>query len=379
MLAWTGFALSPLLFTAWVFGGDPMHPPSTLRYLEPILAMAMLGGVLRRRPFAVLAILLFYVAVFEAAAPADLREVASIHADTRIVQMIGVDVAVGFVAATSRRWVSVGTAIGVLLLQATGAASFQIRPADLQDWAVQYVLAMVAAWSIGNSVRQRRQFAEARSAETARTAVQAERLRIARELHDMIAHSMGVIAMQAGMGRRVIDSQPEEARQALAVIEDSGRETLAALRRMLGTLRRAEPQAGPAPLAPAPGLAELDRLTERSRDAGLHVKVTVADGGDVRPLPPDIDLSAYRIIQEAVTNVARHADTDRCAVVVERRPDTLLIEVLDDGRGGAATGRGYGIQGMRERVSLLGGEFTAGPRPEGGFRVAARIPIPAAA
>ncbi|UWZ34122.1 sensor histidine kinase [Dactylosporangium roseum] len=265
----------------------------------------------------------------------------------------------------------------MLVLQIAGVATLQIGAADPQVWALQYVLAMVAAWFVGNSVRQRRRFAEARQAETAHAAVQAERLRIARELHDMIAHSMGVIAMQAGMGRRVIDSRPEEARQALAVIEDTGRETLTALRRMLGTLRRAEPAAGPAPLDPAPGLADLDRLAERSRDAGLRVEVR--DGGGVGALPPDVDLSAYRVIQEAVTNVARHAGTDRCEVVVERHSGALVIEILDSGRGGAPTGRGYGIPGMRERVSLLGGDFAAGPRPDGGFRVAARIPLPAGA
>ncbi|GAA2623449.1 sensor histidine kinase [Dactylosporangium fulvum] len=376
-LAWTGFALSPLLFAAWAFGGDPLHLPFTLRYVLPILSMVLLGGVVRRRPFAVLAMLLFFVALFEFGGRTDLRYGTGIHSDVRIIQMVAVDVAVSFVAATSRRWVSIITATGVLLLQVVVAAAIRSGPAVLETWALQYILAMVAAWFVGNSVRQRRLFAEARAAETAHAAVQAERLRIARELHDMIAHSMGVIAMQAGMGRRVIGSRPEEARQALAVIEDTGRETLAALRRMLGTLRRAEPEAGPAPLDPTPGLADLNRLAERSRDAGLHVEVR--DGADVGPLPPDVDLSAYRIIQEAVTNVARHAGTDRCEVVVERHPDALVIEVLDNGRGGPATGRGYGIPGMRERVSLLGGDFAAGPRPGGGFRVAARIPLPAGA
>jgi signal transduction histidine kinase len=172
------------------------------------------------------------------------------------------------------------------------------------------------------------------------------------------------------MGRRVIESQPGEARQALTVIEDTGRETLFALRRMVGTLRHEHGGAG---LEPTPGLADLGRLAERSRAAGLRVDIRDSGG---RPLPADIDLSAYRIVQEAVTNVARHAGTDRCAVVVERRPDLLVITVTDDGRGGVP-GAGYGITGMRERVNLLHGEFDAGPRPEGGFRVTARIPVPA--
>ncbi|GAA2357251.1 hypothetical protein GCM10010170_050460 [Dactylosporangium salmoneum] len=371
MLAWTGFVLSPLLFAAWVFAGDPLHMPF---YVMPVVAMALLAGVLWRRPFAALAMLLVFVALFELVVGTQLRA-TNIHADMRLIQMVAVDIAVAFVAATSRRWVSVVTAAGVLVVQAGGVVAFQIRPADMQGWALQYVLAMLAAWFIGNSVRQRREFAQARIAESARAAVQQERLRIARELHDMVAHSIGVIAMQAGMGRRVIDKRPDEARQALAVIEDTGRETLASLRRMLGTLRRAEPEPGAASLDPAPGLADLDRLAARSRDAGLHVEVR--GGVDERPLPPDVDLSAYRIIQEAVTNVARHAGTPRCDVLVERHPEALVIEVVDDGRGGEPAGGGYGIPGMRERVALLGGDFAAGPRPEGGFRVTARIPIPA--
>jgi signal transduction histidine kinase len=189
----------------------------------------------------------------------------------------------------------------------------------------------------------------------------------------MIAHSLGVIAIQAGMGRRVVAAQPEQAGRALAAIEDTGRDTLAALRRMLGTLRRAEPEPGSTPLDPAPGLADLDDLAGRTRDAG--VEVLVRRDGEQRPLPPDIDLSAYRIIQEAVTNVVRHAHTGRCEVVITQRPDELSIEVTDDGKAGVA-GAGYGIAGMRERVSLLGGDFDAGPRPEGGFRVAAWLPMP---
>lgn len=142
---------------------------------------------------------------------------------------------------------------------------------------------------------------------------------------------------------------------------------------MLTALRRDD--AGAAPLGPAPGLGDLDRLAEATKDAGVRVDLCVK--GERRPLPPDVDLSAYRIVQEAVTNVVRHAGTDACRVTIGHGDGELSIEVDDDGRGGVL-GVGYGIVGMRERVGLLGGDLTAGPCPGGGFRVAARLPLPAA-
>jgi signal transduction histidine kinase len=236
-------------------------------------------------------------------------------------------------------------------------------------------LGLVVVWQIGHSVRQRREYAEARREQAATQAVQAERLRIARELHDMIAHSIGVIAIQAGVGSRVMDTQPAEARNALNAIEDTSRETLAGLRRMLGALRRTDP--GSAPRDPSPGLADLDGLVARSADAG--VRVDVRRLGEELELPADLDLSAFRIVQEAVTNVIRHAGAHECRVVLDHRDEELLIEVTDDGRGAAGTpGTGYGIAGMRERAALLHGRFSAGPRPEGGFFVSVRLPIPAA-
>jgi signal transduction histidine kinase len=197
--------------------------------------------------------------------------------------------------------------------------------------------------------------------------VTAERLRIARELHDMVAHSIGIIAIQSGAARRVMDTQPDKARDALAAIETTSQETLAGLRHMLGALRQAGATAG---------LAGVERLATTAAEAGVQVDVRWS--GRRRPLPPEIDVSAFRIIQEAVTNVVRHAGTPRCSVAVEFREKELAVEVLDDGRGaaadGPAEGAGYGLVGMRERISLLRGDFSAGPRPEGGFRVAARIP-----
>jgi len=237
-------------------------------------------------------------------------------------------------------------------------------------------LVMIIAWLIGNSIRQARGRTELVRAQAATQTVLAERLRIARELHDIVAHSIGIIAIQAGSGRRVCDASPAEARDALAAIEATSRETLSGLRRMMTGLRHAEPGSGPgqAPMGPAPGLADIERLAAMTLDAGVQVEVEWL--GSREPLPADIDLSAFRIIQEAVTNVVRHAGTDRCLVWIDQQDGYLSIEVTDSGRGASPAGTGYGITGMRERASLLGGDFSAGPRPGGGFQVAARLPVP---
>ena len=241
------------------------------------------------------------------------------------------------------------------------------------------LLAMAASCIAGLLVRERREHAAALRERAVAEAVTAERLRIARELHDAVAHSIGIIAIQAGVGGRVIRTQPDQAREALRVIEATSRETLSGLRRTVVSLRQAErgvTASEQSPLAPAPGLADLERLAAATADAGVHVDVHRR--GNQRPLPTEIDLSAYRVVQEALTNVVRHAGTSRCEVVVEYGSEELSVEVVDDGRGaeGNGPGHGFGIIGMRERVGLLGGRLTTGPRPEGGFRVAARLPLP---
>lgn len=281
------------------------------------------------------------------------------------------DVSSGYVAATRPRKVAVPVAVTTCLLQAAAVTAFLHADEIL---LVTVLLAMAVTFMAGNSVRTRRAHAEAMREQATAQAVAAERLRIARELHDMVAHSIGIIAIQAGVGGRVIDSQPAEARNALDAIEATSRDALSGLRRMLTALRKDDP--GAAPLGPAPGLDELGRLAEAAGDAGVTVEVLAS--GEPRPLPPDVDLSAYRIVQEAVTNVVRHAGTDRCRVTIGYGDGELAVEIEDDGHGGVV-GTGYGLVGMRERVALLRGEFAAGPRPGGGFRVAARIPAPAAA
>ena len=283
-----------------------------------------------------------------------------------------VGIAICYIAATRTRrvWATGLAMVGAgLLIPGPGGL-------DLAQLRGGVALVTIIAWLIGHSIRQAQAQAELRRAQAAAQTVMAQRLRIARELHDIVAHSIGIIAIQAGAGRRVFDARPAEARDALAAIEATSRETLSGLRRMVTGLRGAEPGPGPgqAPLGPAPGLADIERLAAMTLDAGVQVDVDWH--GSREPLPADIDLSAFRIIQEAVTNVVRHAGTGQCQVLIDQQDGQLSIEVTDSGRGGSVAGAGYGITGMRERAALLGGDFSAGPRPGGGFRVAARLPVP---
>jgi signal transduction histidine kinase len=201
-------------------------------------------------------------------------------------------------------------------------------------------------------------------------------MRIARELHDVVSHSIGVISVQAGVAAHLLERRPDKAGKALATIRQASDEALDELHAMLGVLRQPD---GDAPLSPAPGLAQLGALVAQAQAAGLEVQV---DAEGAANLPPAVDLAGYRIVQESLTNVVRHAGATRATVTVAADGDTLLVEVSDDGTGAPAAGNGngngngtrQGIVGMRERARALGGTLEAGPRPEGGFRVSARLP-----
>jgi signal transduction histidine kinase len=310
----------------------------------------------------------------------------------------------------------------LVALAVTGPGS---RPQDGSGGEfIPIALANIIAWMTGYSVRQRRRYVVSMQEQATSKAVAEERLRIARELHDVVAHSMSVIAVQAGYGQYVIDVSPENAKEALGAIQATSRDALEEMRRMLGVLRQqdvpreeapspfgaradaaaadsgesspARSPAGspsPAPLAPAPGLAGLDRLIGRTCGAGVRVSLSVS--GRARPAPGTVDLSAYRIIQEALTNVVRHAGTGaECTVSLCYTDADLVIEVTDDGgrpraQGGngpgamahgiAGGGSGHGIIGMQERVNLCGGTFHARPLPAGGFQVVATLPLPVVA
>jgi signal transduction histidine kinase len=215
-----------------------------------------------------------------------------------------------------------------------------------------------------------------------------ERGRIARELHDVVAHSVSVMTVQAGAARRTLAASPDQAAAALGQIESTGRQALVELRRLLGLLRDGDQQ-DVAALAPQPGLDHLESLTAAAREAGLPVEVTVE--GDPRPLPAGVDLSAYRIVQEALTNSLRHAGPARAQVRIRYGREDLEVQVTDDGNGvESAVGRrstdsdrsdrwpdrsGHGHIGMRERVAMFGGTLETGVRPGGGYRVAARLPL----
>jgi signal transduction histidine kinase len=253
-------------------------------------------------------------------------------------------------------------------LVSLAASNFVTAPAEDALFAITLA---VVAWALGEAARSRR----VAISEEARRAVSDEQARIARELHDVIAHSVSVIVVQAAAADDVFNRRPDQARAALRSIERAGREALAELRRLLGAVR---PAAGADPSAPQPGLQRVDELAEPVRAGGLEV--VVRHEGDPAPLPAGVDLSAYRIVQEALTNTLRHARATRAEVLLRYRPDELEVEVRDDGREAVAQGAGggHGLVGMRERASLLGGTLEAGPLPGGGYRVHARLPTGAA-
>jgi signal transduction histidine kinase len=344
----------------------------------PALICALVASalLLRRRPLLALAVTL-------AGSVAAMAQPTIPVSAGLVVVVCAAGLEICYLAATRPRRVSVtgvvmaGAGLVIPLLAGPSAGPLQDRSegATVSVVTIAVTLVMIIAWLIGNSIRQAQVQAELRRTQAAGQAAMAERLRIARELHDIVAHSIGIIAIQAGSGRSVFDARPDEARDALAVIEVTSRETLSGLRRMVTGLRRAEP--GQAPLGPAAGLAGIARLAATALDAGVRVDVDWR--GSREPLPADIDLSAFRIIQEAVTNVVRHAGTSQCQVCIDQQDGQLSLEVTDSGHGSSAAGTGYGITGMRERAALLGGDFSAGPRPGGGFRVAARLPVLASA
>lgn len=270
----------------------------------------------------------------------------------------GLSIAIGVTAAST-----------ALLLSLAGSVA---PPLEAVGSGVLGLAALGISWTLGRAIGDRRAHAERAARRFAADLVSRERLHIARELHDVVAHSMSLIAVKAAVANHVAAKHPEEAHNALSVIETTAKTALTEMRRMLGILRSDADDS--AELAPAPGLAQLTALAERAALAGVRVDV---DTTDLAELPTGLDLSAYRIVQEAVTNVVKHAAPAHCRVELRHIDDELRIDVTDDGPGARVLPGdtpGHGLVGMAERVALYGGEFSAAPAPGGGFAVSARIP-----
>ncbi|MCF4139664.1 sensor histidine kinase [Streptomyces sp. Tue 6430] len=298
------------------------------------------------------------------------------------------------VAATGARWAS-RLALGMGLIAATLA---QLRWPNQQTSMAGNIAVVVLqtvpfalAWVLGDSMRTRRAYfaqLEERAARLekereaqAKVAVAAERARIARELHDVVAHNVSVMVVQADGAAYVLDAAPDQAKQALETISSTGRQALAEMRRLLGVLRTGEHEEG-GEYVPQPDVEQIDDLVQQCRGSGLVVDFKVE--GTPRPLPSGVELTAYRIVQEALTNTRKHGGPDAGASVrLVYFDDGLGLLVEDDGKGaphelyeeGGADGRGHGLIGMRERVGMVGGTLDAGPRPGGGFRISALLPL----
>ncbi|MGP4001841.1 sensor histidine kinase [Streptomyces sp. 8N706] len=303
-------------------------------------------------------------------------------------------VAIYTAAANGALWASRFALIGGLT--APTIANLRWSEGYMSGWehtvaTVFMTVPFALAWVLGDSLRTRRAYyaqLEERAARLekereaqSKMAVAAERARIARELHDVVAHNVSVMVVQADGAAYVLDAAPEQAKQALETISGTGRQALAEMRRLLGVLRTGEPGEG-GDYVPQPDVGQLDDLIEQVRGAGLAVDFKVE--GSPRPLPSGVELTAYRIVQEALTNTRKHGGPEAGAIVRLTYGDAELdLLVEDDGRGaqqelyqeGGADGLGHGLIGMRERVGMVGGRLDAGPRPGGGFRISAVLPL----
>ncbi|HEU4396436.1 MAG TPA: sensor histidine kinase [Actinomycetota bacterium] len=350
-------------------GVTPWRPLDALGYL--LLAIGPLALVFRRR---------WPLGVLVAVEATSLAYSARTYPEGGTGLTVFVALYTVAVAVDRRRLVAIATAVTVAL--AVAMEVFLYGATMIEGEPVYVAIVMLSATWLGEAVRNRRAYvaelrdraerAERTREEEARRRVDEERMRIARELHDVVSHSIGVISVQAGVAAHLLERRPDKAGEALATIRQASDEALGELHTMLGVLRQPD---GHVPLAPAPGLAQLDALVAQAEGAGLQVKVAVT--GEAAKLPPAVDLACYRIVQESLTNVVRHAGAGHATVTITADGDALVVEVTDDGAGSPGSGNGarQGIVGMRERARALGGTLHAGPRPEGGFQVSARLPV----
>ncbi|WP_223268440.1 sensor histidine kinase [Streptosporangium nondiastaticum] len=362
------------------------HGASTTQTAVLLLTMVSLCLAIALRRRAPVAMLLVTIVSGLAQIAADVQ----VHTGDLAMLVIVYTVASGPVRWASRLALAGGLAAPVLFL-----ARWPVHSRNTAEFAIvvaSLTTPFVLAWVLGDSMRTRRAYwaqLEERAArlekdreQQARMAVTAERARIARELHDVVAHNVSVMVVQADGAAYVLDASPDQAKQALETISGTGRQALAEMRRLLGVLRTEEGTTEGGDYVPQPDVEQIGDLVEQVRGAGLPVQYEVE--GAPRPLPSGVELTAYRIVQEALTNTRKHGGPEAGASVrLTYFDDGLGLLVEDDGRGaqhelyeaGGADGMGHGLIGMRERVGMVGGTLDAGPRPGGGFRISVLLPV----
>ena len=341
-------------------------------WLDVVLMIAIVAPFLARRryPFWALAAVPIAVTI---SAPLDPRLVP----DNGVTFVAGLAVAFLFAQLRDRRQ----ALAGLVMVFGTQVVIVRFDPqgstGDIFFTNIVFGVVWLAGFLLGrkfeegDAAKERAARLEREREEQARIAVAEERARIARELHDVVGHSVSVMTVQASGVRRLLRDDQEREREALLVVERTGREALAEMRRMVGVLRR--PEEAPA-LAPQPSLDHLERLVDQTREAGLPVELRVE--GDAVELPPGVDLTAYRLVQEGLTNALKHAQATRAEVLVNYGDAQIEVVVSDDGKGvGNGDGGGHGLVGMRERVTVYGGELDAGPQAGGGYRLRAKLPL----
>ncbi len=347
--------------------GEPAGTAAGAAVVTALMALLLLWR--RTHPLAVLAAFVALAAIGEGffIGPPDLL--------TQVLMLLTVNYSVG-AHADGRRGLA-GLGIGV------AGVAFVAALYDPTDLVFPIVFFVVTPWLVGRLLRntmltarelaERAELAEHAREDEERRAVMAERNRVARELHDVLAHNLSVVVVQAGAARRIVERDPERAAEVAALIELTGREALAELRHLFGPVRRSDA------LTPSeqPGLDDLERLATRVGHAGLEVDLRIE--GEPVPLPAGVDLTAYRVVQEALTNALKHAGAEAATVSLSYEPNELVLSVEDDGDGLGperlgTLGGGHGLVGMEERVALYGGLLQAGPREAGGFAVRARLP-----
>jgi len=353
----------------WVVGsfGDPAWVSAAM---VGVGSMALLGR--RRAPLAAMAVVGLAFAMHVAGLAAVGRDPDPPESVALLAIWVVSAYSVGAHATTAKALLGAAIAAALPVVYAAASDAVELEPVN--------VLFVLVPWFAGRALRRQRAQAArleqlardlaTEREERARSAVQEERARIARELHDIVAHSVSVIAVQADAAEGALSRDPALAAEPLAAVKATARETLAELRRAVGVLRESDAR----PLSPRPGLDQLPALIEQTRGAGLAVDLRTE--GTPRPLPAGADLSAYRIVQEGLTNVRRHAGPARATVRIRYDDTAVTLEIADDGAGptGDLTG-GHGLVGIRERVALYGGSLHVGPQPTGGFVVRAVLPI----